>query len=741
MQNKELIRKYILITRIVVSILVLVIGMYFAFTKNNYDTQYNKINSFRELESIELKNGDVLQQKIIFDTDNIHSLGIGAVNRTNDCEGSMKIELWDDESVIWENDVKIVDILLGSVRWFYVEQVVESGKEYTIKLSASQLKGTLYIAGISAEQNALGVIGNAVKNDIELTKAMVTETTIRIRLDGKTRILIALWTVVIIVYIVGFKKLFENHITGTISLFFTLDLLAVSIYFRFGFQFNESLNYLMFMGILGAFVMAAILYSILLLKKCEIVELYFLISSFVFGMVFSIILPPFSAPDEDFHFAEAYRLSNAIMGQPINDENGYIYMRECDIQNYEWYPNNEYTIEMIKKLIRGNKDTELSEDMVSSECNRNGYVPILMYVPQAIGITLGRIMHFNYARVVFLGRWMNLLTFIVITAFAIRLIPYGKWIFYAICQIPLLMEVVSSYSYDILILSGTFLFIAYVMKLCQQKEKMTLKQLGLLVMFSVVYAPFKPVYIPLIALVFLIPDSKFGDSKSESIVFKNAIVGIAVVSFFMVHQYDIMAMNWVENDTLAISGEVTNDKGMVFEEAEYYVMEDTDPYMRPNRSFLLDNPFDMFESYMGAFLAFLDEYILSTFGNYLGWYHIRIPVYVSILAMILLYLSFIEDDSRAVSLIGYKGRLWTMFLMVGSCFAVFLSMYMENTMPSKKLIIGVQGRYMLPILIVLPFFLQGKQTGDNGKQAKIVMTSLMIQLVTILSICRTIWNS
>lgn len=741
MQNNRLTKNYILIIRIVLSILILVVGMYFAFTKNDFDTQYNKINTFRELEAIELKEGDVLQQKITFDVDNIHSLGIGTVNRTNDCNGRIKIEFWDDESVIWENDVNIGDVLLGSVSWFSVEQTVDSLKEYTLKLSASQLKGKLYIAGISPEQNASGIIGNAVKNDIELTKQIVTETTTRTRLDGKMRILIALWAVVIVVYILGFQKLFENHILGIITLFFTVDLLVVSIYFRFGFQFNESLNYFMFMGILGAFVMVAILYSILLLKRCEMVELYFLISSFVFGMVFSIILPPFSSPDEDFHFAEAYRLSNAIMGMPINDENGYIYMRECDIQNYERYPNNEYTIDMIKGLIRGNKDMQLSEDIISSDCNRNSFMPIIMYIPQAIGITLGRIMHFNYARVVFLGRWINLLAFIVITTFAIRLIPYGKWTFYAICQIPLLMEVVSSYSYDILILSGTFLFIAYIMKLCQQNGKITSKQMGLLVLFSVVYAPFKPVYIPLMALVFLIPDSKFSDLKYKSIVCKATIVGIAVVSFLMVHKYDIMAMGWVENDTIAIGGEVMNDKAMAFEETEYYVMEDTDPCMLPSKSFLLDNPFDMVESYMGAFLAFMDEYVLSIFGNYLGWYHIRIPIYVSILTMILLYLSFTEDDGGAISLIGYKGRLWTTFLMAGSCFAIFLSMYMVNTMPSKKTIIGVQGRYMIPILIVLPLFLQGKQNMEKDKKTSIVMIALMVQILAILSVCRYIWNS
>ena len=47
------------------------------------------------------------------------------------------------------------------------------------------------------------------------------------------------------------------------------------------------------------------------------------------------------------------------------------------------------------------------------------------------------------------------------------------------------------------------------MKLCCQKEKITIKQLCILVLFAVVYGPLKPVYIPLTALVFLITNGTF----------------------------------------------------------------------------------------------------------------------------------------------------------------------------------------------------------------------------------------
>lgn len=726
------------IIRIILSIGILLTGLYFAFTKSYFDTKYNKISSFQGIEAIELEQGDMLEQKICFEMEYVDSVGICAVNRTNNCAGSFNLSICDGDNVLWKKAVNIEELTLGKMVWFSVQKMAENEKEYTLTLSIEQLEGRLFIAGINEEKNAHGVVGNVMKNGIELGNALIAETTYRTSLNWKMQILIALWTVIAVAYILGFEQLFRNKTRGIITIFLTVDILAVSIYFRFGLQFQESLNYIMFIGLIGGFAVVAALYSFLLLRKNEKVELYFIISSFVFGMIFSVILPPFSAPDEDFHFTVAYRLSNAIMGQPINDEQGYIYMRECDIQNYERYPDNEYEIDIIKALIMGSKES--SENIVASERNQNSFVPIIMYVPQAVGITIGRLLHFNYVRVVLLGRWMNLMTFIAITAFAIKLIPCGKWIFYAICQIPLLMEVVSSYSYDVLILAGSFLFIAYLIRLCRQDDKISMKQMGMLMLLAAAYGPLKPVYIPLLGLVFLIPNHKISDTKWKSLGIKTLIVGLAAISFLLVNKFSLMSMRWIENETIAISSEVMYDESMVLEETEYYDIVDRDPCNRPNMTFLLQNPLDMVESCMGAVLAFMDEYVLSTFGNYLGWYHIRIPVYISLLAMLVLYLSYVADDGDAVKLMGNGGRLWTIFLMAGSCFAVFLTMYLKNTIPSNKSIIGVQGRYMIPMLAVLPLFLQRKHAGNEHNKAGIVMLSLTIQVLAVLSVCMYIWS-
>ena len=50
----------------------------------------------------------------------------------------------------------------------------------------------------------------------------------------------------------------------------------------------------------------------------------------IIGIMYQLVLPAFSAPDEDTHFASAYRLSNRMMKKQETDAKGYTVMREED---------------------------------------------------------------------------------------------------------------------------------------------------------------------------------------------------------------------------------------------------------------------------------------------------------------------------------------------------------------------------------------------------------------------------
>ena len=736
--NKKI--KWIWGIRIGLFAIVLILGFYFAFSKVYYDTGYNKIKSFDEVEAVEVQNGDELKQTIAFTVDKIHSLGICVVNRSNDCRGIIKISILDENNqVAWQEEISAESLPLQRITWLSIKQKIEQQKEYILKMSFDEMTGVIYIGMLEGNVAADGMDGDAIKNESELSKSLLIESTFYARLDIRTRILIAIWTVVLGIYILGFEKLFSSKKRSIVTLAMTANVFAISMYFRVGFEFNASLNYVMFAGLVFAFLVLAVIYIFLLSKDIKKVEYYFVISTLILGTVYSLILQPFAMPDEEFHFGEAYRLSNAIMGQPINDEQGYIYMRECDINERVSCPNNEYTIDMLKALIRGNN--ERSEKMVASESTRNLYSPIIMYVPQAIGLTIGRLLHVNYIRLIFLGRLINLLMFTTIGYWAIKMMPYGKWIFFAICQIPMVLESVSSLSYDVLILALTLLLIAYLLKLLDSEEKIGIKQLGILALMIAIYATLKPVYIPLVALVYLLPDRRISGKKWKSLACKTALVSIGLVSVLLLYKFQFLSMLQIQDDISYVPVEIVTNSEMATEMLETYSISDNIPYELPNLQFILENPFDLAESFLGAIVTYADEYLLALFGCGLGrLWDLKNPMYIGILMMVLLYLAYNKDNGKGNYIIGTIERLWTLFLTVGCCLAVFLSMYFAYTQPDKKVIRGVQGRYMLPLLMVLPLFLRKKKQIDNGDKTEVIMLSLTIQILAVLSVCMQIWN-
>ena len=46
-------------------------------------------------------------------------------------------------------------------------------------------------------------------------------------------------------------------------------------------------------------------------------------------------------------------------------------------------------------------------------------------------------------------------------------------------------------------------------------------------------------------------------------------------------------------------------------------------------------------------------------------------------------------------------------MILGCCIAALLAFYITETNPSQKIIAGVQGRYFIPVLGCIVFFLQG----------------------------------
>ena len=226
------------------------------------------------------------------------------------------------------------------------------------------------------------------------------------------------------------------------------------------------------------------------------------------GVLYSLVFIPFSAPDEYAHFASAYKLSSQLMfRETVNDE-GQVLVREEDGNLL----SQELNLDAYDQVYENFLALDESEEEI-------GYghepmdVSLHAYLPQALGITLGRLLSLGQVLTIYLGRLFNLAFFVLCGWLAVRLAPFGKMAFFGTALLPMTLELVSSLSYDGFAISLGLLCTAYMMYLIYEAPRIGKRELAALGILLALLAPCKMVYIPMALLCFLIPREKFGAKK------------------------------------------------------------------------------------------------------------------------------------------------------------------------------------------------------------------------------------
>ncbi len=108
---------------------------------------------------------------------------------------------------------------------------------------------------------------------------------------------------------------------------------------------------------------------------------------------------------------------------------------------------------------------------------RSSYLPTL-YLPQALAVgLLGRVLDAPVLLIFYTCRMLYLLGYILLTFFAIRLIPFGKWLLAVLALAPTAVFLSATISPDAYTNGACFLFVAWVLRLAFQETPITWKQL------------------------------------------------------------------------------------------------------------------------------------------------------------------------------------------------------------------------------------------------------------------------
>ncbi|CAH1852757.1 Predicted membrane protein [Leuconostocaceae bacterium R-53105] len=145
--------------------------------------------------------------------------------------------------------------------------------------------------------------------------------------------------------------------------------------------------------------------------------------------------------------------------------------------------------------------------------------PPLNWIFQAIGLKIGMLLHQSPFHAWQMARVANFCGFITIMILAIVIIPRGKWVLTAVGIFPISVFLASSMSGDAINISISALLVAYIMHLrfsSQQYQIIKLSQIIKLMGLVLIIFNLKVAYVPMLVIIFLIPN-KFYSLKKKII--------------------------------------------------------------------------------------------------------------------------------------------------------------------------------------------------------------------------------
>jgi len=430
---------------------------------------------------------------------------------------------------------------------------------------------------------------------------------------------------------------------------------------------------------------AVVLYAVCFIFKFK-KENVFLVALLAVSLVFTMVLPPFSSPDEEGHFSSAYQLANRIEGEGFKWTNNLMRRTEDFDEIFEDRNTTVFSYEYIYKNFFSKAE---SDEAVFTTDNWivNDFEGV--YAAGAAGILLGKLFNLGYVPMMYLGRFLNLMVFALCAYFAVKITPLGKEVFMAVSFLPITLHIVNSFSRDVFVISIGFIFAAYLLKLWHQQEKYTAKQLILLAVITALLAPSKYIYILMCPLVLLLKKENFtfsfkGGKKTKWIVLAVVAVLFGAVAVFMLFNNGWL-VDYVKNTLVSAESLET--------------LLATNPDATFNLGLLLHNPMVALRLFISTVFENGAFYIRSILGGVLGYNSIFISeafLYV-IFTVVVLSTCCTPSDSHTLRTRERAG-LAAAFMLV---FAAVVYVAVCWTPVSYTSLYGLQGKYLLPALPLL----------------------------------------
>lgn len=500
-----------------------------------------------------------------------------------------------------------------------------------------------------------------------------------------------------------------NYKAGIVTSFDGMQDNKTNIIYSMQYSNTKHLKKLYSIICVGLLLLALLSYYLIIVRK-KSVEQFYLPLALLMGFIFQAVVVVHGVPDEPWHMDTAYKLSNKLLFVDDVDEPGYLMKRQCDVVMSDMLANGVESNSYYQLLNHTFELPENKELVKVAYTDSSNIVPDYIFLPTAIGISVGRLLGLSAMLTLQLGRICNLIVFVLLTELAIRKIPYGKNALGAIGMLPIALHQGASASYDAMINGILFLFIASCMHLLE-KQKNRKRDIFLMLVLIVLIAMVKGgVYLPIILLTMMILDKWNIVEQMKSINKTWIIAGVGLMILL------IIAMIW--KFLPVISSIMVREVNGTDENALYSL------------SYLLESPLKGIYLYWNTFIESGAGHLSGMLGGKLGWHDIQMSwIFVGVNLISILLLVNVEEDQYTGNA---KRRISILAICVISIFLVMLSMLFACTTLSDTHIVGLQGRYYLPMAPLLFMITSNSMIKVRKDQSeRIWMTYIMVGIMIV----------
>ena len=317
------------------------------------------------------------------------------------------------------------------------------------------------------------------------------------------------------------------------------------------------------------------------------------------------------------------------------------------------------------------------------------------YLPMAIGYHSAKLFGLPFSICFVVGKLFNLLTYVLLMMYAIKIAKYGKHLLVVIALLPINIFLACQYSYDPLVLAGVTVFITKLLNLCLDKETQFNFKNAIILISSISLACFaKAIYAPIMLLTLFIPKTKFTCQKQSRLI-KTGLISIMLIlmSTFILP---------------TLSGTISNDSRV------------KDASINDQLSLITSHPLD-YLSLLGntAGAQFSEKFVSpEAFGNFA---YIDNSIFLNNMNLYFLLLSavilafFTGNSKNALS---KKQRISIICTILFIVVLIWTALYLSFNPVGSNHINGVQSRYFLPLLFALLLSIQPKNIQNTVSPKK-----------------------